>query len=183
MFLMITILIVNIHPLLQYTVHTLVLTLLHIFHTPPVNASPFSFLLVTTTPRMCMHKCAYSMPCCTLACANNSSRCMKAASCRARAWGLSWATASSGASSGSKSVSGFPTSPKSVSSLSAHQGSGLRIRRHVGNAKIKTVFFLRNRFFSPGPYDLSIKNANFVLRFLRAFSIQNLDMALYAIAN
>ena len=55
-----------------------------------------------------------------------------------------------------------------------YQGYGLR--RHVGNAKIKTVFFLRNRCFSPGPYDLAIKTAHPFWRFLRAFSMQNLDM-------
>ena len=54
------------------------------------------------------------------------------------------------------------------------QGSGLR--RRVGNAKIKTVFNWCNRFFSPGPYDVATKNAHFFWRFLRAFSIQNLDM-------
>ena len=32
--------------------------------------------------------------------------------------------------------------------------------------------------FSPGPYDLAIKIAHFFWRFLRAFSIQNLDVGL-----
>ena len=42
---------------------------------------------------------------------------------------------------------------------------------------MEITFNLCNRIFSPGPYDLAIKNAHFLWRFLRAFSVQNLDMS------
>ena len=49
-------------------------------------------------------------------------------------------------------------------------------RKLVGNTKIKNIFCLRNRFFSPGPYGLAIKTTHCFWRFLRAFSIPNLDV-------
>ena len=55
------------------------------------------------------------------------------------------------------------------------QGSVLG--RRVGNAKMKTELLKRYRVCSPGSYSLVIIYTHFFWRFLRAFSIQNLNMS------